>query len=83
MCFLKVKNSRVFEAADKRLKCVIPEVDGRVHFAISFLTKSSPILRIFSANFLEEDLQDATIEYFNEFIEINVAKKEVKNERIY
>jgi hypothetical protein len=56
---------------------VIKEPDNKIHFAISYLTASSPFVHVLHASTLEEDLSQATEDFCLNHITVDVAKKEV------
>jgi len=50
-------------------------VDPRIYFCLSWGTKSSPLIRTYHGNFLEQELRTAAEEYCQEFISMDENKE--------
>lgn len=65
MCF-----RRVFATTDQRLKNAVVVWDPRVHFALVRGARSSPPLRVYEPEMLDEQLDTATAEYLQRQVEV-------------
>lgn len=55
-----------FKKDDPRIRCAIPEFDRRVPYGISYCTTSSPRIRVYSPDAVDEQLTEATKIFFKE-----------------
>ncbi|XP_068645813.1 uncharacterized protein [Aristolochia californica] len=75
--------TRPFGAGDKRLQVALPKVNPLIHFGLCNGTRSSPTVRIFSAEGIEAELRFAAREFFlGRGIEIDLVKRIVYLTRI-
>jgi len=68
---------RHLRSTDPRRLQTINLPDNKIHFVVSFLTTSSPFIRVIHPGMLEEDLSHAVEEFCLNHINVDVAKKEV------
>jgi len=73
----KVGFAREFQSADRRVRYALSKLDPRIHFALSYLHISSPKVRIFRLEEIEEQLQESGVEFCREHITVDLKKKEV------
>ncbi|KAE8654712.1 Phytosulfokin receptor 1 [Hibiscus syriacus] len=75
--------TKPFNKGDRRLHLVPMKLNPLIHFGLCKGTRSSPKLRFFTAQNVQEELKNATMEYFqNEGIEIDWEVRTVYLSRI-
>lgn len=73
---------RHFRSGDYRRALVLP-VDRRIHFALSYLNQSSPGIRIYNAQSIDEELQVAGELFLQNHMGINVEGGEVTHKQSF
>jgi len=72
---LSKKNSVFKKANDMRVKYIIPLLDSRIHFCLSHLTLSSPVVRIYHSFFLEEEFERNIDEFLTNHLVLSLKGK--------
>eukprot|EP00172_Hildenbrandia_rubra_P000774 Plantae.Rhodophyta-Hildenbrandia_rubra.ctg14331.p1 GENE.Plantae.Rhodophyta-Hildenbrandia_rubra.ctg14331~~Plantae.Rhodophyta-Hildenbrandia_rubra.ctg14331.p1 ORF type:complete len:643 (-),score=76.15 Plantae.Rhodophyta-Hildenbrandia_rubra.ctg14331:518-2446(-) len=70
-------------ASDHKCQHVLTQRDGRIHFVISAGTRSDPPVRIMDANSCEEQLHEATEEFLEKSVKVDISKRIVTLPRIF
>eukprot|EP00178_Gracilaria_changii_P025326 TRINITY_DN78090_c0_g1_i1.p1 TRINITY_DN78090_c0_g1~~TRINITY_DN78090_c0_g1_i1.p1 ORF type:complete len:641 (-),score=101.58 TRINITY_DN78090_c0_g1_i1:603-2525(-) len=69
--------------SDPKCQHVLTNRDGRIHFVISAGTKSDPPIRILDGENVQEELDDASVEFLSCSVKVDVEKRTVTLPRIF
>lgn len=74
---------RHFANGDPRMNSVLPRVDPRIHFALNCASLSCPPIGVYSGDKIQEQLDQAAINFINNDIQVFLDKKEISVSRIF
>lgn len=71
------------DPGDPRRKVIALSPDARIHFALNCGARSCPPIRVFTADNLDEGLEAAAESFCGSEVQVDVAKKEVRVNKIF
>ncbi|CAI9768453.1 unnamed protein product [Fraxinus pennsylvanica] len=77
--------TKPFSGGDKRLELVFPKVNLLIHFGLYNATRSSPMVRFFTAQGVASELRHAAREFFkrDDGMHVDLAKRTVHLSRVF